>query len=530
MILSPQTKPTASQVTYTSGGGISAEDLQNAVAELDAEAIRSSTLSAPTGSNLIGYLPQGTNATATTIQNKLRESISIKDFGATGSGLDETSLVQAALNSGAKRVTIPSNMTVGVTSLTLATNQSLEINGTLKKLSGTSPIIIMSSSSKVTGTGEIDGNSVSCDGIFSSANSFIEVSGLYIHHIGKKGIAQYTSGSGIKIHNNRLANIGEQAISVEYVQGASITNNIIDTALHGIQWWGGDSNISNTPGTFAINISNNLVTNVMGGIWGSLGQNISVVNNHVENCSDVGIDFEGCLDFTCTGNTAYECANGCYAVFFGSKRGTFSGNAARNVISNGSGFYATTNATYKNENLVISNNTFSTKGTCLYADQNSTRSLSNSIITSNNFISSGGSSAIQILQNEKLRITDNSITTIGSKIGVQLQSVSYSVISNNMIYGFSDPSTAPNSSGGIWLYQQSSTQSSQYNTIRNNRIDSYVYSIVDECPSDQSKSNNDIQHNSLTNVYRTTGASYNGVIANNLYIYSPSTAVSPSTF
>ena len=511
------------------GFNASGDPIAIAVSGVDDPSLRAD-LAASGGAGLVGYLPAGTGAVATTVQSKLRESVSMKDFGAVGDGSDETIKVQAVLNSGAKRVVVPAGRVFGVTGLVLADGQTLEILGTIKKLSGGSPIIVMGNSSKVIGTGEIDGNSVTCDGVFMAEKTDVEISGLYIHHVGGKGIATYTSGADVVIHSNRLANVGQQAISLEYVAGAAITNNRVDTALHGIQWWGGDSNTSNVPGTFAIKVVGNNVTNVMGGIWGSLGQNITVTGNHVENCSDVGIDFEGCFDFTCTGNTAYECENGCYSVFYGAQRGVFSNNSARNVISNGSGFYATTNGVYKNERLVISGNTFSTKGTCIYADQNANRSLSTSVISGNHLLSTGGSSAITILQNEKLQIHGNNVTTVGSKIGIQLQAVSHSSIRDNDIAGFNDPSTAPGAAGGIWLYQQSASLSSQFNTVRGNRIDSFAYSITDECPSDVTKSNNDIQHNSLTNVYRTAGAGYTGVVANNYYIYSPAMTIPATIF
>lgn len=49
----------------------------------------------------MSYFPAGTGSVATTVQNKLRESVSVKDFGAVGDGVTDDTAKQTAAHDAA---------------------------------------------------------------------------------------------------------------------------------------------------------------------------------------------------------------------------------------------------------------------------------------------------------------------------------------------------------------------------------------------------------------------------------------------
>ena len=96
---------------------------------------------ASSGSSLVGYIQGGTNSVATTVQAKLRESVSVKDFGAVGNGsTDDTAAIQAALNASTIVFFPQGNYLTSV--ITLNQNQKIYGFGSTLTLSSTTGTLI----------------------------------------------------------------------------------------------------------------------------------------------------------------------------------------------------------------------------------------------------------------------------------------------------------------------------------------------------------------------------------------------------
>ena len=70
---------------------------------LNLDKVEETELASTIGSSMVGYLPDGTGTVITTVQSKLRESVSVKDFGAVGDGItDDTAAFNLAAAAGAQ--------------------------------------------------------------------------------------------------------------------------------------------------------------------------------------------------------------------------------------------------------------------------------------------------------------------------------------------------------------------------------------------------------------------------------------------
>jgi hypothetical protein len=96
------------------------------------------SLAAPNGSSLVGFIASGAEAVATTVQTKLRETVSVKDFGAVGDGFaDDTAAIVNAIAQGGE-IFFPRGIYKVTTTIIVPTGTRL----TGESDAGTNPTII----------------------------------------------------------------------------------------------------------------------------------------------------------------------------------------------------------------------------------------------------------------------------------------------------------------------------------------------------------------------------------------------------
>lgn len=148
-------------------------------------------------------------------------------------------------------------------------------------------------------------------------------------------VNRQNSPTRVRIENctgtgNPKAITGLAFIALFYHADSRVSGCRASNYRHGIMWWGGDSavNADGAPNaerkTSGIVISDCSVSNIGdGGIWGSMGRNIKIINCIADSCGDVGFDAEGCQDVIFSGGKVRNCPNGCLTTFWGARNIVF---------------------------------------------------------------------------------------------------------------------------------------------------------------------------------------------------------------
>ena len=201
-------------------------------------------------------------------------------------------------------------------------------------------------------------------------------------------------------------------VEFHYTQNSQCVSCDVEGYYHGLMFWGGDSNPNrdgdenNQRKTSHLTFKNNNLRDLrQGGIWGSMGEYITIDTNILENGGDVGIDFEGCKSCVATNNSVKNFRHGGLATFFICNDILFKNNTSistdeKNKIA------AIFNATQKqsNKKIYFLNNKFLGEGVVAAFGQNG--AVTDLLIKENTFtnitvdLTSNNNGKIQFVDNK----------------------------------------------------------------------------------------------------------------------------------
>ncbi|MFU2316828.1 phage tail fiber domain-containing protein [Rahnella sp. PCH160] len=324
------------------------------------------------------FIQAGSGAVYRTFQDKMRDSVSLLDFGT-----DTTALTRAIATG--KTVRIPAgNYSFICNTINLPSNTQLLFDSAAVinwvNNSGSSGSSQEAWCFKCTGVNNI----VISGGTHNYANDTIVLvavqsatSNVMIEYMRVIGPRLLNVQDGTGVYGSSTSSTRSKNINVRFITGQVVTRSstgaficirftdggvVSDVNAYGYYYagmfWGGDSNFSidgamgNERKCTGITFKNVVASVVWAGVWGSMGHNITIENCSVTaidpSHSDVGIDFEGCTNSRAYGCYAKNFPNGCLATFFYNSQVSFIN--CDTVVDNALGRHARFNNSGQNNN------------------------------------------------------------------------------------------------------------------------------------------------------------------------------------
>jgi hypothetical protein len=278
------------------------------------------------------------------MQNKVREFVSVKDFGAVGDGVvDDTAAINAALDA-STNVYLPPGTYLHSSDILVKTETTFYGAGwqsvlkhttgdmtlgavVVKGVVGTNVENVVVRNMKIEGSSSASGGLVGTDkGIYIKYAEHVTVDGVWIEKAGGEAVYAEASGSGeteyITIQNNYVSNSAFNAYNTNglILYGMIVNNYAYDIGNFGFEGSGSDVIISG-------NIFNKFAgsAGISVGGWNSdnaYQRRTIISNNKIMNGTNVsgsGIYMsDGALGVICESNYIYNCAGrGIYARYTG---------------------------------------------------------------------------------------------------------------------------------------------------------------------------------------------------------------------
>ena len=266
---------TATDISLTPSGYTTATNVQTAF----------NNLGSSTGAGYVGFLQSGLSAVSRSSLDKMRDAVSVQDFGAVGNGVaNDTTAIQLALNTG-KSVFFVSGKTYKVTGTLSATadNQIINLNGAKIDFNGASDGFSI--------TNDFE-NVTICDGEIEGQN----MTGGYVISISN---ADRSTINNVRVYNPY------NFLYVEKANVCDVTNTWVNNirGAYGIHWYGDTTKRSDILRLIGVNLSSDHVA--VGIMWDGdcntlQAQAVTIVKPtigvHIRNTSGGSIPAFGLFD------------------------------------------------------------------------------------------------------------------------------------------------------------------------------------------------------------------------------------------
>lgn len=329
------------------------------------------TLAASNGSSLVGFIQSGTGATARTVQSKLRDTVSVKDFGAVGDGVTDDSAAFAAAAVTGKAIFVPKG--VYKASFSLGTGQIVYGEGTknqtfIKPPAGATYVIQIDASSTAKQYCQIRDLQIynpdavaSCVGVLfkgtnvNTINDWHVLSALYIDGFDRgievTGRQIWSSYYNVEVVNCRIGfNVSTDTTTPAFNQNTFVQCRFASCTQEGVKIVGQNTtlgfyttnfelcNTSNTVGMAAVYIEDSEQPSFIGCYWEGNGGGVAVDGSTASNNS-VGVKFAGTYSYNAKIEQAYFVGSGLLVWVAASVRGGVLANSRLDPLANGFSLY-----------------------------------------------------------------------------------------------------------------------------------------------------------------------------------------------